>query len=48
MNMGGATDRPKLKEIWENVEARTNGGYVVHEKYSSKGVMGLMCEKLFG
>jgi hypothetical protein len=48
MNMGGASDRPKLKEIWENVKAKENGGSIVHKKYSSKGVMGLIHEKIFG
>lgn len=47
MNMGGATDRPKLNEIWENVAAKRNGGDVVHERYSSKGVMEVMYEKMF-
>ena len=48
MNLGGATDRPNLKEIWENAEAKLNSGRVLHEKYSSKGVMGLIREKVFG
>ena len=48
MNLGGATDRPKLQEIWENVEAKRNDKHVLHQKYSSKGVMGLMSEKIFG
>ena len=31
MNLGGAKDRPSLKEVWENAEADMAGKRPVHE-----------------
>jgi hypothetical protein len=34
MNLGGAKDRPDLKQILDNVQSKMKGGKAVHEKYS--------------
>ncbi len=48
MNLGGAKDRPDLKQMWENVQAQVKGQAVVHEKYNLQGTMSVLREKLFG
>ena len=48
MNIGGAKDRPSLKEIWENVESQLKGGQPVHSRPSTMGLMGVLKEKSFG
>ena len=48
MNLGGAKDRPDLKQIWDNVQAKLEGKPVVHEKYSLTTFMGMVCSKIFG
>ena len=48
MNLGGAKDRPILKEVWENVEAELRGQGPVHKKVAKTTVTGVMCRKIFG
>lgn len=48
MNLGGASDRPFLSEIWENVQAKLNDKKPVHARYSSLGAAKLLKEKIFG
>jgi hypothetical protein len=48
MNMGGATDRPLLNQIWENVEAKLHGKTAVHARYTKWGALQLLAQKLFG
>lgn len=48
MNMGGASDRPIMSEIWDNVQAKLKNTKPVHSRYSSLGLMGLLREKIFG
>ena len=45
MNLGGAKDRPSLKEIWENVDAKLEGKDPVHPGYSTAGVISVIGEK---
>ena len=44
MNLGGAKDRPSLKEIWENVDAKLNGKEPVHPGYSTAGIASVLSE----
>ena len=46
MNLGGAKDRPSLKEIWENVDAKLGGKEPVHSTYSSAGWVSIIGERL--
>lgn len=48
MNMGGAKDRPILKEIWENVEAKIDGKKEVHSKLNTTPFMYGIKHKIFG
>ena len=48
MNMGGAKDRPALKEVWDNVAAQLEGKPPVHDKLSLQSVTGVLKEKVFG
>lgn len=48
MNLGGASDRPILHEIWQNVEAKLNNKSAVHSSYSSLGALRLLREKIWG
>ena len=48
MNLGGAKDRPDLKQVWENAQAKMEGGKVVHEKYRLQGAVGVVWQKVFG
>jgi peroxiredoxin len=48
MNLGGAKDRPDLKQVWENVDARMNGKPEVHMKYNLQSFTTVMWGKIFG
>ncbi len=47
MNLGGAKDRPDLKQVWENVQAKRNGKPVLHEKYDLQKFTLVIWEKMF-
>ena len=47
MNLGGATDRPDLEQVWDNVRAKTEGKGTVHNSYKTMGLLGLLWGKLF-
>jgi hypothetical protein len=48
MNLGGASDRPDLKQVWDNVSAKLAGKAAVHKNYTTMGLLGMMWGKLFG
>jgi hypothetical protein len=48
MNLGGAKDRPDLKQVWENVEAKLNGQPEVHKKFQLQTFHQVIWQKLFG
>jgi hypothetical protein len=48
MNLGGAKDRPDLKQVWENVEATMSGKPKVHAKYDLTSFAKVMLGKVFG
>lgn len=35
MNLGGASDRPDLEQVWDNVRAKIDGRGVVHGAYKT-------------
>jgi hypothetical protein len=47
MNLGGAKDRPLLKEIWENVAAKLDGKEAMHPTPSTAGVATVIMEKIW-
>jgi hypothetical protein len=48
MNLGGASDRPDLGQIWDNVRAKIEGKSVVHTTYKKMGFLGMLRGKIFG
>ncbi len=48
MNLGGASDRPDLEQVWDNVRAKIEGKGVVHTAYNKMGLLGLLWGKVFG
>jgi hypothetical protein len=48
MNLGGASDRPDLAQVWDNVRAKIEGKGVVHEVYKKTGILGTLFGKIFG
>jgi peroxiredoxin len=48
MNLGGAKDRPDLKQVWENMEAKMNGKPEVHKKYDLQSFVKVIWGKMFG
>lgn len=47
MNLGGASDRPELEQVWENVRAKVEGKEVVHRVYKKMGLLGMLWGKVF-
>ncbi|KAL6717723.1 hypothetical protein ACLMJK_005638 [Lecanora helva] len=48
MNLGGAKDRPSLKEIWENAEAEMQGKQLVHATIPLQSFIQGIKQKIFG
>ncbi|KAF4503416.1 hypothetical protein FAGAP_369 [Fusarium agapanthi] len=48
MNIGGASDRPDLEQVWDNVRAKIEGKGVVHKSYRTTGLLGMLWGKVFG
>jgi hypothetical protein len=48
MNVGGATDRPSLVQIWENAQAQMNEKPAVHKTYSTMKFWQGLKLKIFG
>lgn len=48
MNLGGASDRPDLEQVWDNVRAKIEGKGVIHESYKKMGVLGTLFGRVFG
>jgi peroxiredoxin len=48
MNLGGAKDRPDLKQVWENMEAKLAGKPEVHGKYDLQSFTKVIWAKIFG
>jgi hypothetical protein len=48
MNIGGASDRPELEQVWDNAMATIEGKGVVHTVYTKMGFLGMIWEKIFG
>ena len=47
-NLGGAKDRPNLKQILENAMARMSGQPLLHKKYASQSFTQVMMQKFLG
>ena len=47
-NLGGAKDRPNLKQILENAMARMSGQPLLHNKYASQSFTQVMMQKFLG
>lgn len=48
MNIGGASDRPDLEQVWDNVRAKVEGKGVIHKSYKTTGLLGMLWGKVFG
>lgn len=48
MNVGGASDRPVLGEVWQNVEAKLGGKEAPHMMYTKHKFLSFIKEKIFG
>jgi peroxiredoxin len=48
MNLGGAKDRPDMKQVWENIEAKMDGKPEVHKKYNLQSFVTVIWGKIFG
>ena len=48
MNLGGASDRPELVQVWDNVRAKIEGKGVVNRVYKKIGLLGMLWGKVFG
>jgi len=48
MNLGGASDRPELEQVWDNVRAKIEGKGTVHRVYKKMGLLGMLWGKVFG
>lgn len=49
MNLGGATDRPVLAEVWKNIQKKLQGEDDGTEgNYTTTGVLHLVGQKIFG
>jgi hypothetical protein len=48
MNLGGATDRPMLDEVWLNVQSQLKGEGATVKTYSKLGILRLIRQKLRG
>ncbi|KIM98217.1 hypothetical protein OIDMADRAFT_146894 [Oidiodendron maius Zn] len=48
MNLGGASDRPELGQVWDNVRAKIEGKGVVHKSYKTTCLLGMLWGKVFG
>lgn len=48
MNLGGASDRPDLTQVWENVEAKIEGKGTVYGKYKKQGILATLWGMLVG
>lgn len=48
MNLGGAKDRPDLKQVWANMVAKMDGKPEVYEKYDLQSFGKVIWGKVFG
>ncbi|KAL2131444.1 hypothetical protein VTI74DRAFT_5113 [Chaetomium olivicolor] len=48
MNIGGATDRPVLAEVWKNVQRKLQGEDGTEEKCATTGILHLLKQKTWG
>lgn len=48
MNIGGATDRPVLAEVWKSVQGQLRGEDAVPEKFTTTGALDLIRQKILG
>lgn len=48
MNIGGASDRPVLTEVWENAKAQLEGKEVPQKDYSTTGALKFVKQKVLG
>jgi hypothetical protein len=48
MNIGGATDRPVLDEVWKNVQGQLRRQDAAVEKYSRTSVLYFIRQKILG
>jgi hypothetical protein len=49
MNWGGGKDRPDLRQIWENVQAKVEGREMVHKSgYTQIGLLEAMKRMIWG
>ncbi|KAK5047474.1 hypothetical protein LTR84_006570 [Exophiala bonariae] len=48
MNLGGASDRPDLEQVWDNVRAKVDGKARIHQGYKTTGLLGMLWGKFLG
>lgn len=49
MNLGGASDRPILSQVWADIKAKANGEEPVHNgSYDKQTFLMAMKHKIFG
>jgi hypothetical protein len=48
MNLGGASDRPLLEQVWANVDSQLKGKGKVVQRYSLLGAMQVLKRAIFG
>jgi hypothetical protein len=47
MNLGGASDRPKLEEVWKKALAKEKGDEVPNKAYTITTPLRLLHQKIF-
>jgi hypothetical protein len=48
MNLGGASDRPDLEQVWDNARAKFEGKGVVHGTYKRMRLLNMLYKRFFG
>lgn len=46
MNLGGASDRPALSEIWEDVQGMLNGKQIQRKSYTTQSAVKVLGGKI--
>jgi len=47
MNLGGASDRPDLAQIWDNVLSKLRKEKPAHKMYKTQGALSVLFGKVF-
>jgi hypothetical protein len=48
MNLGGAKDRPDLRQVWENVKAKLGDNEGLHDEFRTIGAWDVLKAAIFG